>query len=290
MTIDEAIEEYLIYLSAEKGDSNSTFQSYKIDLKQFSSFVDNKDISKLGTEDVSDFALYLNDEEYSSNSCIRKVTCIKGLYKFLKNEKHINIHLSDIKIPKKEKRLPEVLSEEEINKLFSVLDKSNDEQLLDLTMMEITYSSGLRVSEVINLRIDNISFDGKYIKVFGKGSKQRIIPFGIEALDTIELYMDSYRNNIKTSNRALFINKEGKKLSRQYFYYKIKKYAHLANINKDISPHTLRHSFATRLIENGAQISQVQALLGHSKVETTKIYTHISKSKELEEYDKGMKR
>jgi integrase/recombinase XerD len=207
---------------------------------------------------------------------IRKSMAIKGLYKFLKGEGILDITLSDLQTPKKEKRLPDILSLEEIQRLFQQPDINTPKGLLDLALMETTFACGLRVSELINLRKDKINTKSGYLRVLGKGSKERIIPIHQEALKVISLYEKEVRSKIDTKKMNLFLHKNGKEISRQYFFIELKKYVKQAGIEKNVSPHTLRHCFATLLLENGAQLRQVQELLGHQNLSTTQIYTHVT--------------
>ena len=290
MNLKEAIDEYLTYLSIEKGNSNNTIETYTDDLKLFEKIIGNINVSKLNIDNISKYIEYLHNEGYKRSSIIRKTICIKGLYKFLKNEGYIDLIISYIEIPKGDLYLPKVIDENEIKLLFNSIDIYENSGLLDLTMIKLVYYCGLRVSEVINLKIDDIYFNGRYIKVFGKRSKERIVPFSVDALNSLKDYMELYRKVIKTKNKKLFIHKDGKDVSRQYFYLIIKKYQKKAGIQKEITPHTLRHSFATKVVEKGGKLKDVQMLLGHSNISTTQIYTHLSKTKKIEEYTKAMKR
>ena len=290
MKTNEACEEFLTFLLTEKGDSLNTINAYKVDLEEFTSFVKNKEASKLGSEDMNDFLFALQSHGIKNATLIRKSMAIKGLYKFLKGEGILDITLSDLQTPKKEKRLPDILSLEEIQRLFQQPDINTPKGLLDLALMETTFACGLRVSELINLRKDKINTKSGYLRVLGKGSKERIIPIHQEALKVISLYEKEVRSKIDTKKMNLFLHKNGKEISRQYFFIELKKYVKQAGIEKNVSPHTLRHCFATLLLENGAQLRQVQELLGHADIETTQIYTHLSKKKQQEEYEKSMRR
>jgi integrase/recombinase XerD len=294
MTVTEESEEFLSYLVAEKGDSPATLSAYKKDLSQFCSFVQNKDCSQLTAEDISDFLLFCSEEkQLKKASAIRKAMALRGFYKFLKREGILEVELADLPVPKKAKRLPRVLTQEEIGRLFSVPDPSKPRQLLDLAMLELCYACGLRVSELVSLTTENITFKGGYLKVFGKGRKERIVPVGREAQEVVLRYVEEVRNGLPNAKKTkvLFLHpKTGKKVSRQSFFLRLKAYARKAGITKTISPHSLRHSFATHLLENGAKLRDVQELLGHSQIETTQIYTHVSQTAEIEQYRKAMKR
>ena len=284
------IEEFLTYLLTEKGDSIKTIEAYKLDLYSFSNYVDNKDVSLLSSNDMNDYLFSLSDKGYKNASLIRKSMSIKGFYKYLKREGAIDLVLTDLQVPKKEKRLPEILSVEEINQLIEQIDINTDKGLLDLAMILLTFSCGLRVSELVLLRKDRINFKNAYLRVFGKRNKERILPVSKEALEVLIRYDQTIRNKIQKKSPLFFLHSDGKEVSRQYFFLEIKKYAKKANLKKNISPHTLRHSYATLLLENGAQLKQVQAFLGHADIETTQIYTHLSKKKQQEEYEASMRR
>lgn len=290
MKMNEAIEEFLTYMSAEKGDSATTIKAYENDMKDFASFIGEKDTDELTGEDFSDFIAVLSEKGLKKSSITRKYMCVRQFYGFLKTEKHLSIVMKDLSMVKNERKLPVVLSEEEIDLLFAQCDLKTYAGLLDRAMMELSYTSGLRVSETVLLRQDNLSLKGGYVKIRGKGKKERIVPLALSCQQVLTKYLEVGRMTIKTRSPLFFLHHNGKEVSRQYFYLQLKKYCDMAHIEKKISPHTLRHSCATRLIENGASLKDVQALLGHSQIVTTQIYTHISRQKEMEEYEKAMKR
>lgn len=290
MTLYEASENFLMYLATEKGDSKMTISSYKIDLKEFFDFVKVEDVKDLKADDVSSFVQELSLKGYKKNSLIRKAMCIRLFYKYLKSENLINVSLDELPPIKNDKKLPIYLTVDEVDKIIKIVDKDTQKGLLDLSLIILAFSTGLRVSELVNLKIQNFNFKDSYLKVMGKGNKERIIPYTKETYEIINLYLEKIRNQIKTSKKELFLHPDGKNVSRQYFYLRLKEYAKIAGINKNISPHTLRHTFATFLLNNGAGLKSVQELLGHSNIETTQIYTHLSMKTKLEEYDKKMKR
>lgn len=285
--MNEEIENFLIYLATEKGDSKKTLEAYKKDLQQFFDYFSSKNKKEITLEDFSEYLIYLNDKKYKRTSIIRKSTAIKTFLKFLKNENKTSIVISEIKIPKKERKLPDILTISEVSLLFSAPDIKTYKGLLDLVMIEMCYYCGLRVSELCNLKIEDINFTALHLKVLGKGSKERIVPFSEELASYLTLYL---QRREKIVNPFVFVHQNGKRVSRQYLFLEIKKYALEKGIKKNIHPHLFRHTFATNLLENGANLRQVQALLGHKNIETTEIYTHVSKKKEREIYDKAMKR
>ena len=290
MLINDVKDESLSYLIVERGDSKATIDNYSIDLDQFISFEENKDISLLKREDISDFINYLSSKGLKTSSIIRRSTVIRLFYVYLNKEKLIDVPLTGLYLPKNEKHLPSVLSTDEVDALLDCFDLSKEVEIRDKAMLETMYASGLRVSELLSLELGNINFVQGYIKTKGKGSKERIIPIGEFALEYLTLYIDKVRRcNVGYKTKYVFLNKEGKPISRQYFWRKVKEYALRANIYTEISPHTLRHSFATHLLENGANLREVQEMLGHSKIETTQIYTHISTKRIISAYDQFMK-
>ena len=290
MLINEVKDEFLSYLIVERGDSKATIDNYSIDLDQFISFEENKDISLLKREDISDFINYLSSKGLKTSSIIRRSTVIRLFYVYLNKEKLIDVPLTGLYLPKNEKHLPSVLSTDEVDALLDCFDLTKEVEIRDKAMLETMYASGLRVSELLSLELGNINFVQGYIKTKGKGSKERIIPIGEFALEYLSLYIDKVRRcNVGYKTKYVFLNKKGKPISRQYFWRKVKEYALRANIYTEISPHTLRHSFATHLLENGANLREVQEMLGHSKIETTQIYTHISTKRIISAYDQFMK-
>jgi len=281
---------FLNYLRNEKSLSENTISSYTLDINKFFSYLENiKKISKLEKitdKSVSEFLGYLNksgnklEEKYSSKSIPRFISSLKSFFKYLETEKYISVNpIENIETPRTSRILPEVLSIEEIDLILSKPDTDNKLGLRDKAILETIYASGLRVSEAINLEISNIIFDEGYIRVFGKGSKERIVPIGNTALKYITLYIDKSRSILKNqkSYDYLFLNFRGNKLSRMGINDILKKYCLEAGIKKNIYPHTLRHSFATHLLQGGADIRIIQEMLGHSDISTTQIYTHIDK-------------
>lgn len=289
MTIREAIESFLTFLASEKGDAKKTLDCYRTDLLFFEKETKKEKAEDLNSDDYLSFLLKLSEKGYSKASLSRKAMALRGLYRYLKGEGKIDVLLSNLKTPEREKRLPKTLKDSEIRQLFQSVETTDYKGLLDLTMMELCYSCGLRVSELVCLRIDQINFKGNYLKVTGKGNKERIVPISKEASSYLALYMKERRTK-KKAGKVLFVHKDGSPTSRQYFFLMLRKRAKEAGIKTPLHPHMLRHSFATTLLENGAPIRQVQELLGHSQVETTMIYTHVSATLKKEAYDKAMKR
>ena len=288
MEINDAKDLYWQYLRVEKGVSEMTVSDYKEDLSIFfKEFSDTKDTSDLKVSDIKDFILIQSEYGLSASTILRRLSSIKNFYLFLSSEKIIDISIPKLEGPKLPKKLPLVLSEEEVESLLDAPDMSKKTGVRDKAMLEVMYSSGLRVSELINLKLSQIDFENGIITLIGKGNKQRSIPIGEFALDYLNRYISEVRSKsrFKRSN-YVFLNKDGSPISRVYFWKQIKKYAEMAGIEKDISPHTLRHCFATHLLENGADLRMVQEMLGHSNIATTQIYTHVSSKRIMSAYDK----
>lgn len=290
MTIIEAIDSFLTYIISEKGDSKKTFESYKTDLKEFSMFIKKTDAHELSGDDISCFIQEQSNQGMKKNSLVRKAMCLRHFYRYLKKEEILELSLDELDIPKNDSHLPTYLTEEEIKKLLSAIDAKSKKGLLDLALIVLDLSTGLRVSELVTLRLDNISFKDSYLKVFGKGNKERILPFLDETNYVLTKYMEQVRELIKNPAKEFFLHPNGKKVTRQYVFLIVKEYAEKANLQKKISPHSLRHTYATNLLNRGADLRKVQELLGHSNIETTQIYTHVSMKKKIAEYDEGMKR
>lgn len=288
MEINEALEKYYLYLVAEKGLSKNTLANYKEDLELFlSHFNDIKDTSDLDDSLLEEFAIYQGEKGLSSASISRRLSSLKNFLLFLAKENIEQINIGKVSLPKKPKKLPEVLTVEEVNALFNAVDTSKKEGSRDLAMLVTMYSSGLRVSELLALKIEDISFSKRIILVrSGKGNKQRSVPINMDALDIVSSYINKDRKQFPNHNKSpfVFLNKFGNPMSRNYFFVLVKEYASKANIDKNIHPHTLRHSFATSLLENGVNIVALKAMLGHSHLETTQIYTKVSTKKAFSDY------
>ena len=272
------LEIYKQYLIVEKGLSMNSVNSYINDIKEFFNFNSEGDING--------YLNYLNDKKIKVNSLNRKITSIKGYYNYLCSKKYTDNNMFfNIDRPKKEKKLPVYLTYGEVERLINCI---NEEELLERAIIETIYACGLRVSEVINIRLKDVHFEEKMIECIGKGNKQRYVPINNIALKCIYSYIKEIRNNLKImeNENLLFLSYKGKKVTRQQVFLLIKKLAKRANIKKEISPHTLRHSFATHLLENGANLRAVQEMLGHESITTTEIYTHLNASKLIEDYDK----
>lgn len=288
MKLSEACDSFLTYLVTEKGDSQATIRSYQIDLESFCKMFDNMEVSEINVETINNYILSLFEQGYSRNSLIKKAEVARYFCKYLKSLDLLNINITDIEVPKNIKRLPHYLSDDEITRLLQTI-RDNDDILFYL-VVAIAISSGLRVSELVDLKMTDMNLIDGYLKITGKGNKDRIIPLNQDLITKINEYLETYKKGIKKNKKFFFVHNNGKLLSRQFIYLKLKEYANKSGITKRISPHCLRHTYATLLLNNGAKLKEVQMLLGHSKIETTEIYTHVAKKKVKEKYDEYMRR
>lgn len=286
MKINDAIDLYIQYILAEKGLSVQTAKSYIDDLKQFLICIEKEDVEELEGEDLSFFLKSQLSKGLSVSTSLRRLSSIKNFFLFLLKDGYFKGELPDAVPPRKPERLPNCLSLEEVEMLFDVIDIKKKDGLRDRAMLEVMYAAGLRVSELLSLERERLNIKTGIISIIGKGNKERKVPIGDFALDYVIQYIEKVRcKNKGKQNKHLFLSKYGKPLSRQYFFKQIKKYAELAGIEVSISPHTLRHCFATHLLENGADLRAVQTMLGHANIATTQIYTHISTKRIVSAYD-----
>jgi integrase/recombinase XerD len=287
MKIDELIDEFLRYLLIDKGYSNNTIDSYKIDLEKFLIYNKNTDINKIKNNDLKEYVKYLKIEGLNEKSISRNISCIKSFYKFLLIEKYITNNPSDaLYMPKIKKSLPNILTEEEVLKLLDI-NLNDDFSYRNKAMLELMYATGLRVSELVNLKLQDIDLNQDIVRTFGKGNKERIIPIGDYAKEYLEKYIYEHRGRMlkKNASEYLFLNNHGNKMTRQGFFKLIKKIAKEKGINDNLSPHTIRHSFASHLLKYGADLRTIQELLGHSDISTTQIYTHITNEELKKNYE-----
>jgi len=277
----QVIGEYLEYLELEKGLAQNTIDAYRRDLEDFADNIETDNLNNVGRVMINSFVRTLRERKLAPTSVIRKVASLRGFFKWAVSTGIIEKNpASTLEQPKVPKRLPKVISLKEIEEMLH-----NNLSPLEHVIMELLYSCGLRVSELVNLKISDIDLSSKYVRCFGKGSKERIIPIGNTARDIVKSYLSNRDFLIKKYNlntKKLLILDNGRFVNRQDVYNFIHNQG--KKINKNISPHTLRHSFATHLLENGADLRIVQELLGHSDVSTTQLYTHISKKHLKEVY------
>ncbi len=288
MKIEDAFENFLQHCKFEKTLTNITIENYKEDFSIFLRYYPNKkEVSDLTKDDLNDFSYDQALNGLSPTTIARRISTIKNFYSFLEGENIVKGIISDeIIIPKKEHHLPQVLSEEEVNALLKAPDLSTEKGIKEYAILDILYSCGLRVSEAVNLQINQINEQEGIINILGKGKKERIVPIRKEALKALKRYIREVRNeHLVIDKKIVFLDKRGKKMSRQAIYNIVKENAKKAEIKKEIHPHTLRHSFATHLLDNGADLRVVQELLGHAKIGTTQIYTHVTAKTLVKSYD-----
>jgi integrase/recombinase XerD len=270
----------------ERSLSNNTVSSYLSDLNKFYEYLlshskENSvlDPETVGIQELGSFIEFQQESGISKRTQSRIISSLKSFYKYLELENRLTDNPCDLlDSPKIKQYLPVVLSVNEVDRIISSVDLSENEGHRNKAILETLYSCGLRVSELVNLRISDLFFKDSFIKVTGKGNKQRLVPVGELAIDAINLYLSQSRRLFKEED-ILFLNRRGGKMSREMIFIIVKKYSEKAGINKDISPHTFRHSFATHLVENGADLRVVQEMLGHESILTTEIYTHIDSNK-----------
>ncbi len=277
---EDILNDFCDYLKIDKRYSDLTVESYRTEIKEYLDFFKEKNIKvkDIKNSDIKDYLAYIKKGETSERTLAHNVSVIRTFYKFLLTLKIIERNPTEfLELPKLRKKLPTVLSKEEVEKLLDI-DLTDCYSYRNKAMLELLYSTGLRVSELVNLELSNIDLENCTLKTIGKGNKERIIPISDYALYYVEKYINKYRGSMlkKGVNNYVFINNHGNVMTRQGFFKIIKKLAVEKNIKIPISPHTLRHSFATHLLDYGADLRSIQEMLGHSNLSTTQIYTHVS--------------
>ena len=281
----EFIKEFIKILKIEKGLADNSLLSYNRDLVKYHSFMLKRqrldDITLVKERNLRAYVRFLNAENMSANSIKRAISCIRTYHNFLLSEGKIDSNpVLSIDTPKVAKKLPSILTIEEIDKILHFIPKKAPMSMRDVAIFEMMYSCGLRVTELCNFKLSNILWDSEMIRVDGKGGKQRFVPIGPMARRNLKDYIEKERpffSEKDPKTPELFLSRNGKKLTRMMIWILLKKWANIAEINKEISPHTLRHSFATHLLEGGADLRSVQEMLGHADISTTQIYTHLDK-------------
>jgi len=283
--MNKLVNQFLDYLSAERGLSQNTVKAYRLDLLKFRQYLDSRRIGKIKEatrHDVSKYLYFLKDKALASNSIARNLAAIKVFFRFLVAERITKEDPTSVmESPRLLKGLPEVLNTDEVARMLEVPDRRDLLGIRDRAVLELMYATGMRVSEVADLLVENLNLDVGFVRCKGKGGKERIIPVGRKARLTLEKYLAKSRPKLSGSprERHLFLSRLGKKISRQSLWKMLKKYIKAMGIKRKITPHTLRHSFATHLLENGADLRSVQEMLGHADISTTQIYTHINKAR-----------
>jgi len=281
----ELIDTFLDYLSVERGLAKNTITSYRKDLGFYTDFLSSRHIdvlSKASKNDITNFMFNQKDKGIAANSIARRLAAIRMFHRFLLRERVLkNDPTNLIDSPKLWKKIPETLSLTEVDALIAAPNLKNRQGVRDRAILETLYATGMRVSEAVNLRLDDVNLDVGFLRCIGKGNKERVIPLGRKAVESIKRYLQVSRPRFlnKKESEFLFVSRLGKKISRQSFWKLIKKYAKEAHIKKPLKPHILRHSFATHLLERGADLRSVQEMLGHSNISTTQIYTHVNKER-----------
>ncbi len=291
--MESLIQEFIDYLGHEKGLATNTLESYSRDLRQYYGFLSGE--STLSFENASQstivaYLMYLRKQGKATATIARRLAALKAFYQFLVKENYVSQDpTGDLSSPRLERKLPKVLTVEEVERLLTQPELTTSSGKRDKAMLELLYATGIRVSELVNLDVPDVDLQEGFIRCVGKGSKERVVPMGEIAVEALRIYLENARLKLiaEPKEKAIFVNHHGKRLTRQGFWKIVKKYAVQAQIHKEITPHTLRHSFATHLLENGADIRSVQEMLGHADISTTQIYTHVTKDRLKDVYSKS---
>lgn len=283
--MNDLIEQFLDFLSVERGLSKNTISSYKLDLKTFSAYLEKvgaTNITRVKRQDIMNHLLAQKDRGLSGNSISRSLVAIKMFYRFLVQEHLVKEDVAGVmESPKLIRPIPDCLSPDEVDRMLGVIDTRDWQGMRDKAALELMYATGMRVSELVELEMSGLNLDVGFIKCKGKGGKERVVPIGKRAKEALSKYIEKVRPQLLKAGQDdhLFLSRLGKKVSRVSFWKMIKRITRLARIKKTITPHTLRHSFATHLLERGADLRVVQEMLGHADISTTQIYTHINKER-----------
>ena len=281
---DQHVDSFLNFLIIQKGLSKNTIQSYESDiyqLYQWNISKNKKRMTEIKKSDTSQYVSYLFSQNLKSSSVNRKISSLKTFFNFLLKKKLIKVNpFAEQIMPKKPISIPKSISEDDVVKLLGAPKVDTVIGLRDRAMLELLYASGVRISELVNIKYSDLDLERNIMKVFGKGSKERLVPFGEDASQWISAYIDQRKKNKELASiKYIFLNNRGSKISRHAFWHRLKEYCLEIGLKIDISPHTLRHAFATHLLNRGADLRSVQVLLGHSDLSTTQIYTHIAKQR-----------
>jgi integrase/recombinase XerD len=282
-SLDILVDQYINYLVFEKGLSEKTIESYTSDLSKYLSFLKEKrvkDITQADTPIILKHLIALRESGLGSKSCARHLITLRGFYKFLAQEKILEFDPAKlIDLPKSGLKLPDVLSVSEVSLLLNIPDSNTLLGKRNSAMLELLYAAGLRVSELVNLKFLDVNLEACFVRVMGKGSKERIVPFGLYAKNKIDDYINNSRPLLLKNHisKHLFVARAGKPMTRQGFWKLLKQYVKQAGIKKKVTPHSLRHSFASHLLEGGADLRTVQVMLGHVDISSTQIYTHVAR-------------
>lgn len=289
---DARIDEFLNYLRVERGLAPQTLEAYSRDLAKLSDWLASRkidDLTQVQRSDILDFIAELHHRKLNNKTITRNLVTVRGLFRFMRRERYMKHNpTEDVDAPKVWRKVPEVLSVQEVEALLNAPEGSTPGEVRDRAMLELLYATGVRISELVGLSVNDVDLQACTVKAYGKGRKERIIPMSTEAAKRIRTYATDARPQLLKDREtdALFLNRSGRRLSRQGFWKLLKNYAAKAGIKKNISPHKLRHSFATHLLERGADLRSVQTMLGHADISTTQIYTQVNRVRLKEVHEK----
>ncbi len=287
MNLEKSRDQFLLYLQGEKNASPHTVKNYGVDLAELIGVTDKKTAQEVDYIEIRKFLAHLKEKGYSKSTISRKLACLRSFFKFLTRENIVsNNPAVGIATPKREKKLPAFLEIKEIESLLDAAAGVTAASKRDRALLETLYSSGIRVSELVGLNIEDADVLGGVLRIRGKGKKERMVPIGRPAQEAIQEYLEKWANDKGKANGALFLNKNFTRLTDRSVRRILLKYVRKASLQKDVSPHTLRHSFATHLLDRGADLRSVQELLGHESLSTTQIYTHVTTKRLKEVYEK----
>lgn len=291
LDLDRACDLYLDHLKVERNLTANTIESYSRDLTRLRCFLAGRGrsaVDEVSAAELTDYLLDMLDAELSARSRARALVAVRGWFRFLVSERYLDSDPTEtLDAPRIGRRLPDVVGEEAVERLLAAPKRDTPQGLRDAAMIECLYATGVRVSELVGLKVEDVNLAAGYVRVTGKGRKERLVPMGDMARQSITTYIEEARPTFARDPRqqALFLTGRGKPMTRQGFWKLLKRYAVAAGIPQNISPHKLRHSFATHLIEHGADLRAVQAMLGHADISTTQIYTHVSRARLVELYN-----
>jgi integrase/recombinase XerD len=296
--VREHIDSFLNYLAVERGLSSNTLDAYFNDLTGLIEFLEDgggpRRWADVGASDISAFVDDLDERGYARSTRARKIAALKSMFRFLREEGLVEDNPTEaLRSPRSGRTLPKALSIEQIDLMMAAIyEDETPEGIRDAAMLEVLYAAGLRVSELVGLDIRDVDLEAGSIRCVGKGSKERVVPVHAQALESVNTYLDTVRPvyERQSNAQALFLNRNGRRLTRQGFWLRLKRIARAAGIPEDITPHTLRHSFATHMLRGGASLRHVQEMLGHASIATTQIYTHLTSEHVREEYDRAFPR
>ena len=276
--LDQEIQRYLDYLRVEKGLSTRTLSAYGGDLADFTNFLSQEKISGVSPAAVLNYLLRLSRRGLKARSVARRLIALRGFFGFLGRDHPLEDPTRNLELPKGGRKLPDFLSLTEIEKILAIPSGKNIEDVRNRAMIKLLYATGLRVSELVKLTVNEVDLTDGFLRTMGKGSKERVVPIGRDALKEVRAYLEGAREKLAKGNvvEPLFLTRRGRGMSRQMFWEILKRYAIKAGVSRRVSPHMFRHSFATHLLERGADLRSVQAMLGHADISTTQIYTHLN--------------